>query len=151
MKLRLIVVTALAAVGLLAGVPASVAAAPHVRFGLIVFNPKGWDYPVTNTKLNNERAKIYNPRRSAVELEGFTVRDGDGNLYTFGRFRLGPGRKVWLHTGRGTDTRRHVFWGRGDYVWDNDADIARLRNAAGALRDTCEWSGETGAVMGIAC
>jgi hypothetical protein len=58
MKLRLIVVTALAAVGLLAGVPASVAAAPHVRFGLIVFTPKGWDYPVTYTKLNKERALL---------------------------------------------------------------------------------------------
>jgi hypothetical protein len=152
MRLRFLAVAVFSVVSVIAAVPAREAAAlPHVQFSRVVMNPKGWDLPITNEKLNQERIQIYNSRAKPVQLEGFTVRDADGNVYTFGKFRLGPGRTVVLHTGQGVQTRLHVYWGRDDYVWDNDTDTARLRRATGVLLDTCRWEHETSNVRSVAC
>jgi Lamin Tail Domain len=139
MKLRFVSAAVLTVVSAIAAVPAA-AAAPNVRFGIIWYDPHGSDTPITNAKLNGEYVVIRNPRATAVQLEGFRVRDADGHVYTFGRLRLGPGKAVRLHTGEGTNTRTDRYWGQDNYVWDNDGDTARLRNAAGVLIDTCAWT-----------
>jgi Lamin Tail Domain len=151
MRLRLVAAAAFTVVSVIAAVPApSAAAIPPAQFGRIVINPKGLDYPITNQKLNQERVTIVNARARPVQLEGFTVSDADGNVYTFGRFRLGPGRWIELHTGHGIQARLHVYWGRNRYVWDNDTDTARLRSPTGRLVDTCRWDHEF-PVHSLAC
>ncbi|HET6529553.1 MAG TPA: lamin tail domain-containing protein [Actinoplanes sp.] len=51
---------------------------------------------------------------------------------------LGAGKRVYLHTGKGTDAQ-HRYQGSGNYIWNNTGDTAYLRNAAGKTIDTCTW------------
>ena len=146
MKLRLLAVAALNAIAAVGAHPAPVDAAPKVRFGIIQYDPPGSDTPVTNSKLNAEWVTIRNPRAVAVQLKGWIVRDPADYVYRFGRLRLGPGRAVRLHTGSGTNSRAHRYWGQDNYVWNNTGDTARLRNAAGLLIDTCRWPDGDGTI-----
>jgi hypothetical protein len=50
---------------------------------------------------------------------------------------------VQVHTGKGTNTSAHRYWGRSWYVWNNTGDTAYLRYPAGTTADTCSW-GKTG-------
>jgi hypothetical protein len=38
------------------------------------------------------------------------------HVYTFGSFKLGAGKSVTLHTGKGINTVSHFYWVRGWYV-----------------------------------
>jgi hypothetical protein len=139
LKLRLVTAAALI-VGAIAASPAPVSAAPKVRFGIIQYDSPGNDLPVTNAKLNAEWVTIRNPKTTAVQIRGWRVADASGHVYRFTRLRLGPGKAVRLHTGKGTNTRTDRYWGLENYVWNNTGDTARLRNAAGILIDTCRWT-----------
>ncbi len=76
-----------------------------------------------------------------MNLSGWRVRDVTGYTYTFsGTVYLKPGATVKIHTGKGTNTAYHRYWGRGWYVWNNTGDKATLRNKAGTLKDTCAWT-----------
>jgi len=37
----------------------------------------------------------------------------------FPSFTLGPGAKVKLHTGSGSDSATDLYWGQGSHVWNN--------------------------------
>jgi hypothetical protein len=139
MKLRVAAAVAVvvAAIGVL---PPPASAAPALRFGVIQYSPPGSVTPITNKKLNAEFVVIRNQRKRAVQLKGVTVRDAQNHVYRFGRLRLGVGKAVRLHPGSGTNSRTDRYWGQGNYVWNNDGDTARLRNAAGTLLDTCTWT-----------
>lgn len=76
-----------------------------------------------------------------MTLTGWTLRDADRHVYRFGTFRLRPGRTVTVHTGSGDDSRKHLFWGMDNYVWNNDGDTAILKDAGGARVDRCRYSG----------
>ena len=77
-------------------------------------------------------------------LTGWTVRDAAGHVYKFGTFCLGGYKTVTLHTGRGTNTAAHRYWGSGNYIWNNTGDRAYLRNAAGTQMDYCAWGSGAG-------
>jgi hypothetical protein len=138
MRLRL--VAAALTLGTIVAGPMPVWAASKVRFGIIQYDSPGNDLPVTNAKLNAEWVTIRNHRTTAVQLRGWRVRDTAGHVYRFGGLRLGAGKAVRLHTGKGTNTRSDRYWGLENYVWNNGGDTARLRNAAGVLIDTCRWT-----------
>lgn len=76
-----------------------------------------------------------------MSLTGYTVRDAVGHTYTFGTFSLRAGKRVYLHTGSGTDTWQHRYWGQDWYIWNNNGDTAQLRNALGTPRDSCSYLG----------
>jgi hypothetical protein len=126
-------------VGPLVALPADASAAPAVQFGLIQYDGPGTD-DGSNASLNAEFVVIKNVSGQKVQLEGFSVRDASGRTFTFPARGLRPGRLVRLHTGRGTNSARHVFWGQSSYVWNNGGDTATLRNAAGRVLDTCAWT-----------
>ncbi|MFF4456902.1 lamin tail domain-containing protein [Streptomyces goshikiensis] len=46
---------------------------------------------------------------------------------------------IRIHTGNGRDTRTDLFQGRRNYVWDNHADTATLRESRGCTVDTESW------------
>ena len=54
-------------------------------------------------------------------------------------FRLASGASVYLHTGRGTNTSTHRYWGSGACIWNNTGDTAYVRNSAGTLIGSCSW------------
>lgn len=68
-----------------------------------------------------------------MSLDGWTVRDDDDDdhVYQFNDFTLDPGATVTLHTGKGTDTETHVYWGESQAVWNNGGDTIIVRSDDG--------------------
>jgi hypothetical protein len=116
------------------------AAADPIQFGLAYYNSPGSDTG-SNASLNAEYVTIKNTGSSRVSLTGYTVSDRAGHTYTFGATYLGAGEYVRIHTGKGTNTASHRYWGRSWYVWNNNGDSAYVRDTFGTLRDTCYWAG----------
>jgi hypothetical protein len=126
-------------VGSLVALPATASAAPAIQFGVIQYDSPGTD-DGSNASLNAEFVVIKNVSRRKIQLEGFSVRDASGRTFTFSAMGLRPGRTVRLHTGKGTNTARHVYWRQSNYVWNNGGDTATLRTPAGRVIDTCAWT-----------
>jgi hypothetical protein len=126
-----------AALTALAAEPAG-AASSSVRLYKVVYNPSGTDTHA-NSQLNREYVVLKNGGKQTVKLAGWTVRDTKRHVYTFATFSLKPGKYVYIHTGRGTNTSTNVYQGRGWYVWNNTADKVSLRTTAGTTVDTCQW------------
>ena len=136
-------VTALLAL-VLAGVGTLLIASPAqaascIQIKLVYYNSPGSDTG-SNSSLNAEYVRLENVCSSSRSLSGWTLRDRTGYTYDkFGTFRLGAGKTVTIHTGKGSNTASHRYWGRSWYVWNNTGDKAYLRDSAGTLKDTCEW------------
>ncbi|WP_420716429.1 lamin tail domain-containing protein [Streptomyces sp. H27-H1] len=96
--------------------------------------------PSRNRSLNAEWVEITNTTRQPVDLKGWTLRDKDGQCYHFENIRIAPRATFRFHTGQGRDTRTDLFQDRRDYVWDNRADTATLRDERGRTVDTESWS-----------
>ncbi|WP_329112379.1 lamin tail domain-containing protein [Streptomyces sp. NBC_01353] len=93
----------------------------------------------SNRSLNAEWVEITNNSRRAVNLDGWTLRDNDGNRYRFRDVRLAGRATIRIHTGEGRDTRTDLYQDRRDYVWDNRSDKATLRDDRGHTVDTKSW------------
>lgn len=119
------------------------AATGQVRLGLIQYNSPGSDTG-SNASLNAEFVRIKNTGSTTRTLTGWTLRDTSHHVYTFGTFRLGAGKSVRVHTGKGTNTAVNLYWGRAAYVWNNTGDTAFLRNVAGVQKDSCSWGNGVG-------
>ncbi|MEU9863642.1 lamin tail domain-containing protein [Streptomyces sp. NPDC047971] len=93
----------------------------------------------SNRSLNAEWVEITNNSRRSVNLDGWTLRDDDGNRYRFRDVRLAGRATIRIHTGEGRDTRTDLYQDRRDYVWDNHSDKAILRDDRGRTVDTESW------------
>jgi hypothetical protein len=129
----------LATAGALAVVAPPAQAATPVRIVKIWYDSPGTDNRST-ASLNAEYVVLKNVTTSARTITGWTVRDAAGHRYTFGTLQIGAGRTVVLHTGRGTNTSTNRYWQSGNYIWNNDRDTAYLRDARGALMQTCAYN-----------
>ncbi|ELP64485.1 lamin tail domain-containing protein [Streptomyces turgidiscabies] len=89
--------------------------------------------------LNREWVELTNTKRHTVNLDGWTLQNKDGRTYTFHHYRLEGRSTVRIHTGEGRDTRTDLFQDRRNYVWDNHADTATLRNDHGRFIDDKSW------------
>lgn len=138
MRARSLLVVAGMVAGL-AFVASPAEAASAIQFGKIVYDSPGSDTR-SNIQINAEYVVIKNSARTSRSLKGWTVRDAQNHVYTFGTFTLGPGKSVTLHTGRGTNTSTNRYWGQTWYVWNNTGDKATLRDAKGTTMDTCAWT-----------
>ena len=132
-----------AAVGL--ATPAS-AATPRILITKVLVNPSGSD-TTANSQLVREYITVKNTTGAAISLRSWTIRDKANHVYTFGTFSLGAGASVTLHTGKGTNTATHRYWGLGWYVWNNTGDAAYVRDSAGKAVDSCSW----GSVASTTC
>jgi hypothetical protein len=110
----------------------------NVVLGDIQYDSPGRD-DWSNRSLNREWVEVTNTGRRAVDLDGWTLSDRDGNRYRFDDLRLAGGATVRVHTGHGRDTRRDVYQGSWDYIWSNYADRATLRDDDGRTVDTQSW------------
>src|SRR5438874_127041 len=105
----------------------------------IFYNSPGADTG-SNTSLNAEWVQLHNTASHAVRLAGWKVRDAAGHVYRFGTFKLGAGASVKIHTGHGSNTHKNVYWGSGNYIWNNDGDTATLKRPGGTVADRCHYS-----------
>lgn len=135
------VVAAVAAAGAVVGTQASAgAAAPAVRIVKVQYDSPGTDTR-TNASLNAEWVALRNTTAARVTVSGWTLRDAQNHVHQLGSLTIAPRATVYLHTGRGTNTAVHRYWGSGNYVWNNTGDKAVLRDKAGRLLQTCSWRG----------
>jgi hypothetical protein len=126
-----------AALTAMAAEPAS-AASSTVKLYKVVYDPSGKDTHA-NSQIVREYVVLKNGGKTTVKLAGWTVRDTKKHVYTFPSFSIKPGKYVYIHTGRGTNTGTNVYQNRGWYVWNNTADKVSLRTSAGTTVDTCQW------------
>lgn len=113
-------------------------AASPVRISGVQYDSPGSDRG-GNLSLNAEWVRVTNYSSSAKTLAGWTLRDRSNHVYRFGTYRLGAGKSVRVHTGRGANTATNRYWGKGWYVWNNDTDRATLKNASGVTVSTKSW------------
>ena len=137
MRIRALLIACLVVASSLIALPADAAGA--LQFRKIQYDPSGSDVPATNYQLNREYVTIKNTGMITRTLTGWTVRDLANHVYTFPSFKLASGQSVTLHTGKGTNTSSHLYWGSGWYIWNNTGDKATLRNSSGTQSDTCTW------------
>jgi hypothetical protein len=115
------------------------AAAPSLRFHGAQYDSPGKDTR-SNASLNQEWISLVNSGTTAVNLNGYTIRDKANHVYTFGNVTIAAnGGRVWLRTGKGTTSARTAYWGSGNYIWNNTGDTAYLRKPTGTTVDTCTW------------
>lgn len=119
-------------------VPTATPLAPAgvVQIVKVVYDPAGVD-------LENERVVIANKHTAPVTLTGWTLRDDatNANVFTFPASSLAPGAELSIWVKAGTNDATNLFWGRGSAVWNNDGDVATLRNEMGVQQDACAYLG----------
>jgi hypothetical protein len=130
----------IAAAGLFAAVLLVPAAPAAIKIVKVYYDSPGSDYG-SNASLNNEWIRLKNTGSHSRQLRDWKIKDTAGHTYWFNSLRLRPGRTVTVHTGSGSDSRRHVYWDSGWYIWNNDGDKARLKKPSGKTVDSCSWSG----------
>ncbi|MGC4982237.1 lamin tail domain-containing protein [Streptomyces sp. DT193] len=141
---RRMVAAALAAGALVGSASVSASAADprfdrsHVAISRVQSDAPGFD-DRSALSLNGEWVEITNSGRHGVNLNGWTLKDKDGNRYTFRHYTLAGRATVRVHTGYGRDTSRDLFQDRRNEVWDNRSDEATLRNDRGRFVDSVSW------------
>jgi hypothetical protein len=112
-----------------------------IRITKIYYNSPGSDTG-SNASLNAEYIVVKNTGSQGKQIGGWRIRDVANHAYRFADgTKIAAGSTITVHTGSGSNTARHKYWGQGWYVWNNDGDTARLRKPSGALVDTCSYSG----------
>ncbi|MEV6845842.1 lamin tail domain-containing protein [Actinoplanes sp. NPDC051411] len=98
--------------------------------------------------LNAEWVLVTNNTGATVDLRSWTIRDATNHVYTFtSTYRLSSKGAVYVHTGKGTNSSAHRYWGRTGYIWNDGGDTAILRDAKGKTVDTCKWGAGSGVTV----
>lgn len=106
-------------------------AATTLKFARFYADQPGSDTPYTTTRLNREYLQVKNVTRKTISLNGYLIHDRKNyHVYRFpAAFRLGAGKTVTVHTGKGRNTSTNLYWGMKSMVWNNGTK-------AGAIADT---------------
>ena len=83
--------------------------------------------------LVDEWVEISNLGSADVSLAGWTLEDAQNHTYKFPDFSLGAGAAVKVRTGIGNDTAEDLYWNRISSIWNNDGDMATLKDASGSV------------------
>lgn len=102
--------------------------------------------------LNEEWILIVNRGSSDVNISDWSLSDREGHHYSFPGglplpaglllptgFILRAGTAVKVHTGSGSDTFTDLYWNLTEPVWDDDGDVATLRDGGGAIVDRVSY------------
>lgn len=72
-------------------------------------------------------------RGTGLSLEGWTLRDAQGNAFVFPNLYLGPGGELRVHTAAGENAPQHLYWNRDQPVWGEAGDMAVLADPRGVM------------------
>ncbi len=84
-------------------------------------------------QVDQEGVVITNLGTRVADMQGWTLSDGGGNVYTFPNFRLwGNGSSVTVHTRIGQDGNppANFFWGKLEAIW-SAGEVATLKDGDG--------------------
>jgi hypothetical protein len=124
--------------GLLATAPPAGAAA-SIAIVKVQYDASGYPDTADNSSVNGEYVVLRNVGTTTRCLTKWTLRDVAGHVYTFGSYCMAPGVTAYVHSGKGSDTATHLFWGSGWHIWNNTGDTAYLRTTLGPM-DYCRWT-----------
>lgn len=84
-------------------------------------------------QIAQERVTINNLGDRLADMQGWTLSDVEGYIYTFPNFRLWVGGSVTVHTRIGQDGNppANLYWGKLEAVW-SPGEMVTLKDAAGA-------------------
>jgi LysM repeat protein len=84
-------------------------------------------------QIDQERVVLTSIGDQLADMQGWTLSDDEGNVYTFPNFRLWAGGSVTVHTRVGTDGNppANLYWGKLEPVW-SAGEVIRLRDGQGA-------------------
>jgi len=115
-------------------------ASARVQIHEIYYNSPGKDTG-SNSSLDHEWVQLHNLSGSRITLTGWTLRDAQRHVYTFGSYTIKPHGYVTIHTGKGANTQTDRYWGHSWYVWNNTGDRATVEDAHGHVLDQCSYQG----------
>ncbi|MDD1699191.1 MAG: lamin tail domain-containing protein [Methanoregula sp.] len=103
-----------------------------VYISAVQFNAPGDD----RQNLNGEWVQLTNRGDGLVLLAGWTLSDATGvHPYIFPAFILMPESSVSVCTGSGRMNDTALFMDRNEPLWDNDGDVATLKDISGNIID----------------
>jgi len=84
-----------------------------------------------------ERVIVANMGERLADMQGWTLSDAGGNIYTFANFRLWKGGSAIVHTRIGEDGNppANFYWGKLEALWAS-GEVATLRDREGQVIDT---------------
>jgi LysM repeat protein len=71
--------------------------------------------------ITSEGIEIRNNSSDVINIENWTLTDGEGNTFKFPNYQMFSGRRVIVYTRAGNNTPFALFWGLSSPVW-NDPD-----------------------------
>jgi len=75
-------------------------------------------------------------RGGAVDLNGWTLSDGDGNVFTFPAQRVFTNAQITVFTRAGQNTPIALYWGQRAAVFGEPGDVVTLADANGVVQST---------------
>jgi endonuclease YncB( thermonuclease family) len=99
-----------------------------------------WDAPGNDMEnLNGEYAGIKNESAYDIDIGGWTVKDDATKIYEFKHYILKSSEKIFLFSGRGTDSGGSFYWNNSQPVWNNEHDTLYLRDNTGLLVEIYDY------------
>lgn len=95
--------------------------------------PVAIDSVNASASTGDEYLTLVNRGAQGVALEGWTLDDGNGHVYTFPNLFLWRSGTVLVHTAAGTDSATDLYWGLSESVWSKPGEKAVLRDAQGSV------------------
>jgi hypothetical protein len=83
--------------------------------------------------LNMEWIEILNAGDADCSMDEWTLSDQQNHTYAFNNFTLKAGASVRVHSGSGNDTASDLYFNRKVPIWNNDGDVATLKDASGKV------------------
>jgi LysM repeat protein len=83
-------------------------------------------------QIDQERVVLASVGERLADMQGWTLSDDDGSVYTFPNFRLWAGGSVTVHTRIGADGSppANLYWGKLEPVW-SPGEVVRLKDEEG--------------------
>ena len=73
-----------------------------------------------------------------VRLQGWTLSNGRGQVYTFPNLTLFSGNSVRIYTTKGRNIPSDLYWGLDSAAWGQEVEVAILKDPQGEVQDTYE-------------
>lgn len=91
--------------------------------------------------LNDEYFTLENTGTEPVDLGGWTVSNERGVVFRFpDGYTLAVGAVVFVHSGAGVNAGNVLYWNAAAPVWNDNGDIAVLRDASGLIVDVYAYA-----------
>lgn len=83
-------------------------------------------------QIDQERVVLTSVGDQLADMQGWSLSDEEGNVYTFPNFRLWAGGSVTVHTRIGADGNppANLYWGKLEPVW-SPGEVIRLMDSEG--------------------